>query len=39
VAQEDLEMEEVKVKEELAEKESEKRKAGKKETANSVSFN
>jgi hypothetical protein len=38
VAQKDRETEEVKVKEELAEKELEKRKAEKKETANPVSF-
>jgi hypothetical protein len=39
VAQEDQETEEVKVREELMERESERRKAGKKETVNTVSFN
>ena len=38
-AQPDPETEEDKVRDELAEKESEKRKAEKKETVNSVSFN
>jgi hypothetical protein len=37
--QQDLEMEKDKVREELAERELERRKADKKETVNSVSFN